>query len=250
MSAIEPTPALGAHRQRSFATTHWSMVLAAKACSEPQAAQALAGLCEAYWYPLYAYVRRRGFDAEEAHDLTQDFFAHLLESDAVQVADPQRGRFRSFLLSSLNNFLTNQWRKGQAQKRGGGRKVLSLDLASGEERYRTEPSHDITPERIYERRWALTLLDQVLVSLRAEYERNGRAELFDHLKGYLGGSGDSLPYAELAAKVGMSEGSIKVAVHRLRRRCGEQLRSQIAETVANPDDVEEELSCLFAALRT
>jgi len=232
-----------------FATTRWSIVLAAGARQTPVGSQALQTLCESYWYPLYAYVRRRGLDAHEAQDLTQDFFAHLLDSEAVGVASPERGRFRSFLLGSLQNFLSNHWRKENAQKRGGGRTPLSLDLAAGEQRYIAEPAHELTPEKVYERRWALTLLQQVVETLAAEYAADGKAQLFDNLKAYLGGNLDGLPYAELAATTGMSVGSIKVAVHRLRRRCGDVLREQIAQTVADPAGVDQELKDLFAALR-
>jgi RNA polymerase sigma factor (sigma-70 family) len=232
-----------------FATTRWSIVLAAGARQSPVGSQALATLCESYWYPLYAYVRRRGLDPHEAQDLTQEFFAHLLDSEAVGIATPERGRFRSFLLGSLQNFLANHWRKENAQKRGGGKAVLSLDLAAGEQRYIAEPAHELTPEKVYERRWALTLLQQVVETLAAEYVADGKGELFDNLKAYLGGNLDGLPYAELAAKTGMSVGSIKVAVHRLRRRCGDVLREQIAQTVADPSGVDQELKDLFAALR-
>jgi RNA polymerase sigma-70 factor (ECF subfamily) len=224
------------------------MVLAAGQSRAADARVALAALCETYWYPLYAYLRRRGLSAEESQDVTQSFFAHLLESEAVKVADPQRGKFRSFLLSSLSNFLANHWRKEQAQKRGGDKAVLSLDLASGEQRYLAEPSHDLTPERIFERRWALTVLDEVLAGLKQEYEDAGKATLFDHLKPYLGGSTDGLPYAELAQQIGMTEGAIKVSVHRLRRRCGELLRQRILHTVADPSEVDDELRHLYGSL--
>jgi RNA polymerase sigma factor (sigma-70 family) len=237
-------------RPHAFATTHWSLVLAAGARKSPESSQALSTLCQSYWYPLYAYVRRRGLDPHEAQDLTQEFFAHLLEHEAVAVAAPERGRFRSFLLSSLQNFLANHWRKEGAQKRGGGQTVLSLDLQAGEERYVAEPAHDLTPEKIYERRWAFTLLQQVLDDLATEYEADGKRELFEHLKPYLAGTLDGLPYSELSAQIGLSVGSIKVAVHRLRRRCGDLLRARIAETVADPRETDQELRDLFGALQT
>ena len=224
------------------------MVLAAGGAVAPAAAQALAVLCETYWYPLYAFVRRRGFDADDAKDLTQAFFTHLLQTEAVGVAQPERGKFRSFLLASLDHFLTNEWRKEQAQKRGGGNVVLSLNLESGEQRYVAEPSHEVTPEKIFERRWALTLLQQVLDALREEYIKGGKVELFEHLKNYLGGTAEGLPYADLAKQIGMTEGSVKVAIHRVRRRCGDLLREQIAQTVADPADVDDELRHLFSAL--
>lgn len=249
MSTLLRMTAFSSPGPQQFATTRWSVVLAAGARQSPAGSQALATLCASYWYPLYAYVRRRGFDPHEAQDLTQEFFAHLLDSEGVSVATPQRGRFRSFLLASLQNFLANHWRKEHAQKRGGGKAVLSLDLAAGEQRYVAEPAHELTPEKIYERRWALALLQQVVDTLATEYAADGKSLLFEHLKGYLGGTLDGLPYAELSAQIGMSVGSIKVAVHRLRRRCGDLLRQQIAETVGDPAAIDEELQDLFAALR-
>lgn len=240
---------MGNMSERStFATTHWSLVVAAGQRTTVESERALAELCEHYWYPLYAFVRRRGHSVEEARDLTQEFFAFLLEKDRLQLADQQRGRFRSFLLTALDNFLTNQWRAGQAQKRGGGRSVLSLDWSSGEQRYLAEPADFMTPERIFDRRWALTLLERVLTQLREQYRSNGKETLFLRLQGCLSGEGSRTPYAELAREMGMSEAAIKVAVHRLRQRCGELLREEIAQTVADQADIDEELGYLFAAL--
>lgn len=234
---------------RQFATTHWSIVAAAGRSPSPSSRDALATLCNTYWYPLYAYVRRRGHDANEAQDLTQDFFARLLEKDALRVADRERGRFRSFLLAALNHFLAKEWRRLKAQKRGGGRPTLSFDLRSGEERYRQEPSHELTPEKIYERRWALTLLEQALARLREEHIAAGKGDLFEALKIGLAGQ-RGLPYADLARRLHISEGAIKVSVHRLRRRCRQLLREAIAQTVASADDVEQELRDLFVAIQT
>lgn len=236
------------HSAARFATTHWSLVLAAGRKSSPDSQQALAALCETYWYPLYAYIRRRGHGAHEAQDLTQEFFAALLEMDSFRAADRQRGRFRSFLLASLNHFLAKQWRKAAAQKRGGGRRVLSIDVESGESRYRLEPSHDLTPEKIYERRWALTLLERALARLREEFDSSGRAVLFEHLKPFVGGDRSTVPYRQIAADAGMAQGAVKVAVHRLRRRCRELLREEIAQTVADPKEIDDELRDLFAAV--
>lgn len=215
--------------------------------SRPQARAALETLCETYWYPLYCYVRRRGHHAEEAQDLTQEFFAVLLEKRALRVADPDRGRFRSFLLGSLNHFLNKQRRRQRARKRGGGRPVLSLDLPSAESRYSQQPSHDLTPEETYERRWALVLIDRALSHLREEYAAGGKAALFERLAPLLGGHG-GVPYSQVAADLGMTEAAVKVAVHRLRRRCRHHLRAEVAHTVADPADVDDELRHLMTAV--
>ena len=232
---------------QSFTTTHWSLVLAAGHGSRPDAATALATLCEAYWYPLYYYVRRRGYRAEEAQDLTQEFFAKLLEKGSLKVADPDRGRFRSFLLASLNHFLTAEWRRRSARKRGGGRPPLSLNVRSGESRYSQEPSHDLTPEKAYERRWALLLLEQAVSKLRAEYAASGKAALFDRLAGFLSGEKGVL-YQQVAGDLHMSEGAVRVAVHRLRQRYRQVLRAEVAHTVAGPQHIDEELRHLMAAV--
>lgn len=232
---------------RVFATTHWSLVVSAGRKSAAEGGKALAALCLAYWYPLYAFVRRRGYNADDAQDLTQEFFLQLLERDSIQVADPQRGKFRSFLLSSLQNFLANEWRQMQTLKRGGGTKTVSYDLAAGEDRYGREPADLLTPERLFERRWALTLLDAALTRLREEFVAAGKQEQFEQLKEFLGGESGT-PYADAAARLGMTEGAVKVAVHRLRRRCRELLREAIAETVAGPEEVDAELQELFLAL--
>jgi RNA polymerase sigma-70 factor (ECF subfamily) len=231
-----------------FATTHWSLVLAAGRHASPTSREALATLCRTYWYPLYAHVRRRGHRAEEAQDLIQEFFAELLAKDRLQVADRERGRFRSFLLAALDHFLANAWRRAHARKRGGHRPILSLDFGEGEGRYVAEPAHELTPEKLYERRWALTLIEQALARLREELKRDGKRELFEQLKPYLGGGENAEPYGQLAGRLDMTEGAVKVAVHRLRRRCGELLREEIARTVAGPQEVEEELRDLFDVL--
>jgi RNA polymerase sigma-70 factor (ECF subfamily) len=237
----------GQHGQRSFATTHWSIVLAAAHDSRPDAQAALATLCATYWYPLYAYVRRLGYKAEDAQDLTQGFFAALLEKQYVQAADRERGRFRSFLLASLNHFLTTEWRRRSARKRGGGRLPLSLNVRSGESRYSQEPSHDLTPEKAYERRWALLLLEQAVSKLREEYAASGKAALFERLAGFLSGEKGVL-YQQVAGDLSMSEGAIRVAVHRLRQRYRQVLRAEVAHTVAGPQHIDEELRHLMAAV--
>lgn len=237
-----------AHPQ-GFATTRWSLVLAAGRGDAPDAEAALAVLCRTYWYPLYAYVRRSGHPADEARDLTQEFFARLLEKHSLRAADSERGRFRSFLLTALKRFLSKQRHQARAQKRGGGRKPLSLDFEQGESRYRLEPVTEVTPEAIYERHWALTLLEHVMARLRAEFQRAGKPDAFDHLKVFLTGEAAAPRYREVAVELGMTEGAVKVAVHRLRRRFRECVLAEIAQTVAAPADVDEELRHLFQAVR-
>lgn len=222
-------------------------MLAAGRKSTSRSRQALAVLCENYWYPLYAYIRRRGYDAEEARDLTQDFFAKLLEKNYLQEADRERGKFRSFLLAALKHFLANQYDRGHAQKRGGGQSPIPIDIDNAESKYKLEPSHDMTPEKIYERRWALILLDRVLTQLRAEFAAAGQLERFNCLKGFLTGE-NTVAYSQAAAELSMTEGAVKTAVHRLRRRYGEILRSEISQTIENPTDLEDEIKGLFSAL--
>ena len=235
-------------RQPAFVTTHWSVVLTAGRDDTTRARVALERLCQTYWYPLYAYVRRRGYSPEDAQDLTQEFFARLLEHKWLGRADQQRGRFRSFLLSSMNHFLADEWDKARAQKRGGNLTHVPLQFGEAETRYCHEPADPVTPEQNYERRWALTLLDQVLQRLRSEYEQEGRGEFFATLHPCLVGDRNSQPYAELAGKLGISEGTVKSAVHRLRQHYRQLLREEIAQTVAAPGEVDEELRHLFAVL--
>jgi RNA polymerase sigma-70 factor (ECF subfamily) len=235
-------------RRESFATTQWSQVLAARDGTSSKARQALADLCSTYWYPLYAYVRRRGYRPDEAQDLTQAFFARLLEKESLRAADRERGRFRSFLLASLQHFLCNEHDRARARKRGGGRAALSFDLDAAEDRYRLDPSHDLTPEKLFERRWALTLLDQVLGRLRQEWEADGKGPLFVALKPTLTGEANTDSYREVASHLGLSEAGVKVTVHRLRRRYRDLLREEIGRTVAQARDVEDEIRNLFAVL--
>lgn len=228
----------------AFVTTHWSVVLTAGRSDTTRAHDALANLCQSYWPPLYAYVRRRGYSTEDAEDLTQEFFARLLSRNAVSNVVPEKGRFRSFLLASLNHFLADEWDKARAQKRGGG-KVVALDLQTAETWLREAPAEKLTPEKAFELRWAITLLEQVYRKLEAEHRQEGKAALFETLRTTLAGPGNSAPYAELAAQLGMNEGAVKVAVHRLRQRYRALLRATIAETVASEVEVEEELRHLL-----
>lgn len=235
-------------RQPVFATTHWSVVLTAGRTDTTRAQNALSKLCSTYWYPLYAYVRRRGHSAHDAQDLTQAFFAQLLERQSVAHADPNRGRFRSFLLGVMNHFLANEWTRAQAQKRGGGVSFLPLQFETAETRYGHEPADSTTPEQNFERRWALALLEEVLRRLADEYKTEGRAELFAALNPCLVGERATHPYAELAARLGVNEGTVKSAVHRMRQRYRQLLREEIAHTVAGPGEVDAELRHLFTVL--
>lgn len=232
-----------------FATTRWSVVVQAGRSRSPETAQALALLCEDYWFPLYAFVRRTGYSAEDAQDLTQEFFVRLLDKDYLAVADPNRGRFRSFLLGAMKHFLANVRRHHRAQKRGGHATVLSLDFHSGEDRYRRiEPADFLTPERLYEKRWALALLDLVLGRLREEHRAAGKLQLFDVLKQFLVAETANVAYSEVAEQLAISEGAVKVAVHRLRRRYRKLLEEEIARTIVGPESREDELGELLAAL--
>src|SRR5438445_3946016 len=213
-----------------FGTTHWSLVLKAGQGAE----EALVKLCKIYWLPLYAYTRQRGHPVHEAQDLTQGFFAHLLEHRAFASVAPSKGRFRSFLLASLKHFLDNEWHKTQTLKRGGQFVFVSWDELKPEEREWLEPSDQLTPEKIYNRRWALTLLDRVMNQLRNEFIAARKGEMFEKLKDYLTADNARKPYHEIAAELNMSEGAVKVNVHRLRRRFGELVRHQIERTVASP----------------
>ena len=231
-----------------FATTHWSVVLTAQRSDSTRAHAALSQLCQTYWYPLYAFVRRQGHGAHDAQDLTQEFFARLLEKNYLAVVARERGKLRSFLLAALQHFLANEWHRARAARRGGGQVIASLNETDPEGRYVREPADETTAEKIFERRWATTLLEQVVRRLRAEFGRAEKAELYDALKNCLTIERRAVPYAELAARLQMSEGAIKVAVHRLRARYREVLRDEIAQTVSSPEEVEEELRHLFAAL--
>lgn len=247
MSTLADTPPQPAPRAR-FATTRWTMVLAAGRCSSPEATHALEELCRAYWYPLYAYVRRRGQSKEDAEDLTQAFFAKLFEKEFLRAAAKEKGRFRTFMLMAFQRFCANEWDRSRAQKRGGGQVVLSLNIDTAERRYHAEPVDELSADRIFERRWALTLIEQTIARLHKEYEVAGKGRDFDALKTFLTADSGDVPYTELAAKLGQNEGALRVAVHRLRKRFRELFRLEIAQTVSSPAEIEGELRHLLAAL--
>jgi RNA polymerase sigma factor (sigma-70 family) len=233
-----------------FNTTHWTVVVTAGDGDSPQAAMALAELCSTYWYPLYAFVRRKGYSPHDSQDLTQAFFARVLEKNYIAQADRERGRFRTFLLAALTHFLADEWDKARRLKRGGGREVFSFDAASAEERYRLEPIDQLDAAKLYERRWVTTLFDQALARLEQEFRDSGKDRLFEGLKGSLIADDTALSYAELGARLGLKEDAVKQAVHRMRRRYRELFREEIARTVAGPAEVEDELRHLFAVLST
>jgi RNA polymerase sigma factor (sigma-70 family) len=232
-----------------FATTQWSLVLRAGQGSD-SATAALGILCQRYWYPLYAYIRRKGATTHQAQDLTQEFFARLLDKNAIASASPERGRFRAFLLTSLKNFLTNEWEKGQALKRGGGQPQISLqlNLDSAESRLNLEPAHTLTPERWFERQWALLLLELVMKRLQAEQEAAGKGRQFELLKEALAGGAERLAYAEIAAELSLSEEAARQAASRLRKRYREILREEVAHTVTSAEEVDDEIRSLFQVL--
>jgi RNA polymerase sigma factor (sigma-70 family) len=222
------------------------LVVAAGDPQRKEARSALVSLCENYWYPLYAYLRRRGYPTDQAQDLTQEFFVRVLEGRYLDRAEPEKGRFRSFILTSLKFFVADEADSQRARKRGGGM-LVPLEFSSGEERYQREPVHDETPERIFERRWALSVLDRVVERLRNEFVQHGRPDHFERLKVFLLGRSDA-PYAALAREMDTSEGALKVAIHRLRKRYRVLFRQEIADTVADPAEVESELRFLADVL--
>ncbi len=231
-----------------FATTHWTVVLAAGHGDTSHAHDALARLCRSYWYPLYAYARRRGHSPHDAQDLTQEFFARLLRGNWIAQADRQRGRFRTFLLSAMQHFLANEWNKAHAKKRGGTRPILSLDDDTAEQRYRLEPADRNTPETLFERGWALALLNDVLQRLKEEYSREGKQDWMEAMQPALTADRNAIGYADIARKLGMTETAARVAVHRLRQRYRWLIRAEVAQTVASPEEVEAEMRHLFEVL--
>jgi RNA polymerase sigma factor (sigma-70 family) len=231
-----------------FATTRWSLVLAAGRRSSNRSSEALASLCETYWYPVYAFIRRQGHDADAARDLTQEFFARVLEKNYFGDADPARGRFRAFLLTSIRHFLSNERDRARALKRGGATPPLSLDVETAEGTYQLEGQDDLTPEKLFDARWATLLLDRALSRLERAYTASGKSETFDRLKGFLTGDNAHVTYDEAARSLNSTEAAIKVAVHRLRRRFRDALVEEIAETVDSPADIDAELRHLRAAV--
>lgn len=235
---------------RAFVTTHWGLVLAAGESESEKANGALDRLCRTYWFPLYAYVRRLGYSPADAQDLTQSFFARLIERRLVRQADPARGRFRTFLLTALKRFLINEHAREQAAKRGGQFDFISWDAVAAEERLRSEVRGGTNPEQAFARSWAFVLLDHVLVLLREETAQQGLDEHFERLKDFVWGGSDEVAYASMAAELGWTESGVRVAVHRLRHRFGELLRAEIAHTVERPEDVEAELRYLIEIVGT
>jgi RNA polymerase sigma-70 factor (ECF subfamily) len=231
-----------------FHTTRWDDVLAARDPAGPEARAALAELCEVYWYPLYAYVRRKGYPREQAEDLTQGFFSDGLARNFLRAADPHRGRFRSFLLTSFENYLKNEHERQMRVKRGGQVRTVSIDTGSAEARYHREPAHIFTPEHLYDRRWALTLLERALDRLEQSMADRGKRPLFDRLKPTLLGESDAVAYAQVASELGMTEGAVKVAAHRLRERLRDIIREEIVATVSDPVQIDDEIRDLFSAL--
>ena len=232
----------------SFATTHWSVVLASAQGDSPQAAAALDQLCRTYWYPLYAFVRRQGHSPHDAEDLLQAFFARFLEKHYLEDVDQAKGRCRSFLLAALKHYLANEWDKANAVRRGGRVEFLSLEGEAAESRYWEEPASDLTPEKLYEQRWACALLERVMERLQHDFDASGKDPPFEALKCFLQGEGRSVSYAELAAQHGLSEGALKMRVQRLRQRYQRLLREEITHTVAGPEEVEDELRHLFTVV--
>ena len=239
------------HDNARFATTRWSLVQAAgkedHSLSDTEYQQALSELCTAYWFPVYAHCRRKGAQPDDAEDQAQEFFARILNGNLIQSADPDRGRFRSYLLTALDHFVANEYRKGQAIKRGGDAKHVAIDVADAESRIGVQPATNLTPEDEFEKRWAMVMLATVYDNLRDEQTEDSRRNMFVELRDFLPGNSD-VPYAVVADKLKMSEGAVKVAIHRLRKRFGQLLRSEIAQTVASVDEVDDEIRRLQVAL--
>lgn len=230
-----------------FVTTHWTVVLAAGRQRSPQAARALEELCRTYWFPLYAYVRRRGYSKEDAEDLTQAFFARLLEKNPLAGLDSDKGKFRAFLLASLKHFLANEWDKAQAQKRGGGNARLSLDWQTADTHFQLAATNEPSPDKAFDREWAVALLAKVIARLQTECATDDKARVFERLKVFLTAAGAGSAQREAAESLGMEEGAVRVAVHRLRKRYRQLLRDEIANTLADDAMVEEEMRALFGA---
>jgi RNA polymerase sigma-70 factor (ECF subfamily) len=246
----DPTITAGSPSEQGgwFTTTHWSIVLTARDPACPQAADALEKLCRSYWYPLYAFVRRQGHDESSAKDLTQGFFARLLEKNFLAQVDQDRGKFRSFLLASLKHYMADERDKERAQKRGGGQIPLSLDETVGEDRYRAEPVDVMDAEKLYERRWALTLLDQAKERLKKEYLTAGKSQMYARLQAFDVGGGDNPAYADVAVDIGLSESGLRTAIFRMRQRYRELVREEVAQTVRSQQEVDEEIRHLIVVV--
>jgi RNA polymerase sigma factor (sigma-70 family) len=238
------------HAPGRFATTHWSVVRAAAAPDATDCTKALETLCQTYWFPLYAYLRRQGHNSDSAEEYTQAFFAQLLDKKGLRLADPKKGKFRSFLLAALKHFLANQRKRARARKRGGGRKIFPLDFQNAETQFTMEPADHLSPEKLFERAWALTILERTMERLRNESATAGKQGLFDSLKIYLTTDKAAVPYKQVAQKLQMSQPAVRVAVHRLKRRYRDILRSEIADTVTTEKEIDQEIRDLFAALAT
>jgi RNA polymerase sigma-70 factor (ECF subfamily) len=248
-TASQSAPGTTPRPRPAFVTTHWSVVLSARDRESPQSAAALEKLCRIYWYPLYAFIRRSGQSKENSEDLTQAFFARLLEKKFLESAQQERGRFRSFLLVALKRFLANEWDRAHAQKRGGFQAHMSLDTEMAERKFQSEiVGAEIPPDRAFERRWAMTLLEQTMSRLRSEFKRAGKISEFERLKIFLTADKKDIPYATVAAELGMNESALRVAVHRLRKRYRELFREEIAHTLAEGESVDEELRHLMSVL--
>lgn len=232
-----------------FATTHWSVVLNAGGEDSSQALVAIEKLARAYWYPLYAYVRRKGHDAHTAEDLTQEFFARVISRSFFARADRAKGRFRSWLLGAMNHFLAHEWEKARTQKRGGGTKLIPLDEAQTNERYKRHLAVETAPEKVFDQQWALTLLERAATRLRATYIADGRPEVYDCLKVFVSGGGAPPSYGEAAVQLGLSESAVKSAIHRLRQRFHELVREEVAQTVCTATDLDDELRYLLTVIR-
>lgn len=248
MSSSRVTESI-ANAATEFPLTHWSAVFAVGRDGDSRAEAALTELCQTYWYPLYAFARRKGHAPHDAQDLTQGFFEHLISTRLVEKANPQKGRFRSFLLACFSNFLTSEQDRAQAKKRGGGRSVVALDRTVAENRLAREPALDGSPDFLFDRNWALAVLEAGLQRLEAEFRESGRAEVLEHLQPFLQGDTSGPSYTEVARRLGTTEGTISVSVHRLRKRYRELLRAVVSQTVNNPLDTDAELAHLLAALR-
>jgi len=247
----------GTHREASsesglaqFATTHWSVVLHAGQDDSSQALAAIEKLARAYWYPLYAYVRRKGHDAHTAEDLTQEFFARVINRHSFARVDRTKGRFRSWLLGAMNHFLAHEWEKARAQKRGGGAAALPLDEAQANERYQRHLAVECAPEKLFDHQWALTILERAATRLRAGYVAEGRPEIYDRLKAFVSGEGAASSYAAVALQLGLSESAVKSAIHRMRQRFQELVREEVAQTVCSPGDLDDELRYLLEVIRS